>query len=466
MRFNVAETLEGLAAELENGQASSVGLVERAFQRIEAFDSRLNSFVALDRASALTAAKESDERRSRGHAHSRLDGIPISVKDNLHVAGFATTWGSRALKDHHRAKDELPVARLRRAGMIIVGKTNVPEFTLEGYTRNDLFGVTRNPWNPDLTPGGSSGGAAASVAAGFVPAAIGTDGGGSIRRPASHTGLVGYKPSIGRWPRADGLPAILTDFETVGSLARTIEDTLLLDAILRGPDPRDWRSAYAPAPAWPAKARRILYVPRFGLAPVDPEVASQVEAFARSLSSMGHDVREGEVFFDLEVAARIWRVVSRAGVAWLIAENRAYENLAGASARAMAEDGRTVSGADYLGALEAVSGLRRLVGELFEGADLVLTPTVAALPWAADKPYPDRIDGKPAGPRDHAIFTGWVNIAGVPALNIPIGASRSGLPIGAHLVAAFGADDQLLAFAREISAAAPPPRLPQLETIP
>ena len=459
----MAETLEGLAAELENGQASSVGLVERAFQRIEAFDSRLNSFVAVDRSGALAAAKDSDARRSRGQAHSRLDGIPISVKDNLHVAGFPTTWGSRALKDYRPAKDELPIARLRRAGMIVIGKTNAPEFTLEGYTRNDLFGVTRNPWNTDLTPGGSSGGAAASVAAGFVPAAIGTDGGGSIRRPACHTGLVGYKPSIGRWPRADGLPAILTDFETIGSLVRTVEDTLLLDAILRGPDVRDWRSSYGPAPTWPAKTLRILYVPRFGAAPVDPEVASQVAAFARSLSSMGHDVREGEVFFDLEIAARIWHVVSRAGVAWLMAENPTYEKLAGASARAMAEDGRKVSGADYLGALEAVSAIRRRIAELFQGVDLVLTPTAAALPWAAETPYPDRIDGKPAGPRDHAIFTGWVNIAGVPAINIPIGSSRSGLPIGAHLAAAFGADDQLLAFAREVSRANPLPSLPELE---
>jgi aspartyl-tRNA(Asn)/glutamyl-tRNA(Gln) amidotransferase subunit A len=461
----VAETLEGLATELENGQASSVEIIERAFQRIEAFDSRLNSFVALDRSGALAAATESDRRRSRGEAHSRLDGIPISVKDNLHVAGFPTTWGSRALKDHRPAKDELPVARLRRAGLIVIGKTNVPEFTLEGYTRNDLFGVTRNPWNIDLTPGGSSGGAAASVAAGFVPAAIGTDGGGSIRRPASHTGLVGYKPSIGRWPRADGFPAILTDFETVGSLARTVEDTLLLDALLRGPDPLDWRSAYVPAPAWPAKAQRILYVPRFGAAPVDPEVASQVDAFARRLSSMGHEIREGEVFFDLDVAARVWRVVSRSGVAWLMAENPTYESVAGASARVMAEDGRTVSGAEYLGALEAVSALRRLVGELFQGVDLVLTPTAAALPWAAEKPYPDRIDGKPAGPRDHAIFTGWVNIAGVPAINIPIGVSRSGLPIGAQLVAAFGADDQILAVAREISDALPYTPFPELEAI-
>ena len=145
---------------------------------------------------------------------------------------------------------------------------------------------------------------------------------------------------------------------------------------------------------------------------------------------MGNDVREGEVFFDLEIAARVWHVISRAGVAWLIAENPTYENLAGASVRAMAEDGRKVSGADYLGALEAVSTLRRLVAELFAGVDLVLTPTAAALPWPAETPYPDRIDGKPAGPRDHAIFTGWVNLAGVPALNIPIGMSRSRLPIG------------------------------------
>jgi aspartyl-tRNA(Asn)/glutamyl-tRNA(Gln) amidotransferase subunit A len=459
----MAETLEDLATELQNGQASSVRLVRRAFERIERLDARLNSFVALDRPGALAAAKESDERRSRGQARSLLDGIPISVKDNLHVAGFPTTWGSRALEDYRPAKDELPIARLRRAGMIVIGKTNAPEFTLEGYTRNDLFGVTRNPWNKELTPGGSSGGAAASVAAGFVPAAIGTDGGGSIRRPACHTGLVGYKPSIGRWPRADGLPAILTDFETIGLLARTVEDTLLLDAVLQGRDPRDWRSSYAPAPRWPKGSARILYVPRFGAAPVDPEVASEVGEFARQLSSMGHDVQEGEVFFDLEIAARIWHVVSRAGVAWLMAENPTYEKLGGVSARGMAEAGRKVSGADYLGALEAVSAMRRLVAELFEGVDLVLTPTAAALPWPAETPYPDRIDGKAAGPRDHAIFTGWVNITGVPALNIPIGSSRSGLPIGGHLAAAFGADDQLLAFAREISDAIPPLPLPQFE---
>jgi Asp-tRNA(Asn)/Glu-tRNA(Gln) amidotransferase A subunit family amidase len=199
----------------------------------------------------------------------------------------------------------------------------------------------------------------------------------------------------------------------------------MLDAVLRGPDLRDWHSSNAPAANWPRKAARILSVPRFGAAPVDPEVASQVEAFAQDLSSMGNDVREGEVFFDLEIAARVWHVISRAGVAWLMAENPTYEKLAGAAARAMAEDGRKVSGANYLGALEAVSTLRRRIAELFDGVDLVLTPTAAALPWPAETPYPGRIDSKPAGPRDHAIFTGWVNLAGVPALNIPIGISRS-----------------------------------------
>jgi aspartyl-tRNA(Asn)/glutamyl-tRNA(Gln) amidotransferase subunit A len=459
----VVETLEDLAAELEGGRTSSISLVERSLERIETLDPLLNSFVALDRAGALAAAAESDARRGKGQAKSPLDGIPISVKDNIHVEGLPSTWGSRALKYFQPGKDELAVSRLRQAGMIVIGKTNVPEFTLEGYTRNDLFGVTRNPWNMVLTPGGSSGGAAASVAAGLVPAAIGTDGGGSIRRPACHTGLVGYKPSVGRWPRVDGFPAILTDFETIGSLARTVADTLLLDRLLRGPDKRDWRSRPAAAEPWAHQALRILYVPRFGAAPVEPEVASEVAGFARRLSSLGHDVREEKVFFDLDVAAHIWRVVSRAGVAWLMRENPTYEELAGASAHAMAEDGRTVTGADYIGALEAVSAFRRLVAELFADVDLVLTPTAAALPWPAEIPYPDRIDGQAAGPRDHAIFTGWVNIAGVPALSLPIGVSRSGLPIGAHLVAAFGADDSLLDFANAVSRIVPPPPLPQMD---
>ncbi len=457
------ETIGELATAMRAGRVTSQALVERCLARIGRFDRRLNSFVALDELGAFAAARESDARLARGAPRSPLEGVPVSIKDNIHVAGLPSTWGSRALVQYKPDVDELPVARLRAAGAIILGKTNVPEFTLEGYTRNDLFGVTRNPWDTRLTPGGSTGGGAASVAAGLVPAALGTDGGGSIRRPACHTGLVGWKPSIGHWPRIDGFPAILTDFETAGAITRTVDDALLLDDLLRGPDARDRRSLFAAAPPWPNERLRVVFIPRFGDAPVDPDVAAVVADFARRLGRDGHEVSEQPVFFDLEDAARIWHVVSRAGVAWLMRENAAFESEAGASARAMAADGRELTGADYIDALERVAAFRRRCAELFEGADLVLTPTAAALPWPAESPYPNVIDARPAGPRDHAIFTGWVNISGVPAISLPIGLSRSGLPIGVQLVAGFGADASLLAFAREISRACPPPPLPVME---
>jgi aspartyl-tRNA(Asn)/glutamyl-tRNA(Gln) amidotransferase subunit A len=457
------ETLAELALALRAGRMTSQALVERSLARIARFDRRLNSFVARDELGAMTAARDSDARFARGAARSKLEGIPLSIKDNIHVAGLPSTWGSRALAGFMPTIDELPVARLRAAGAVILGKTNVPEFTLEGYTSNDLFGVTRNPWNDDLTPGGSTGGGAASVAAGFVPAAIGTDGGGSIRRPACHTGLVGWKPSIGRWPRIDGFPAILTDFETLGTLTRTLDDTLTLDDILKGPDARDRRSLYREAPPWASARPHILYVPRFGDAPVDPEVAAIVADFARALERDGCEIREQGVFFDLEDAARIWHVVSRAGVAWLMRENSSYESEAGASVRAMAADGRKLTGADYIDALERVAAFRRRCAELFADVDLVLTPTAAALPWPAEKPYPDQIEGRRAGPRDHAIFTGWVNIAGVPAINLPIGVSSSGLPIGAQFAAGFGVDASLLDFARDVSRTFPPPPLPVMK---
>ena len=458
------ETVTDIAAALREGRLTSTALVERSLERIRRLNVRFNSFVALDELGAAEAARQSDARLSRGAARSALEGVPISIKDSIHVAGLPSTWGSRALAAFIPPTDELPVARLRAAGAIVIGKTNVPEFTLEGYTGNELFGVTRNPWNPDLTPGGSSGGAAASVAAGFVPVALGTDGGGSIRRPACHTGLVGFKPSIGRWPRIDGFPVILADFETAGTLSRTVEDAILLDGILKGPDRRDRRSLYAAAEPWAREKPRVLYVPRFGESPVDPEVASHVAGFARTLKSLGHEVEEKPVFFDLDEAARIWSVVSRSGVAWLLRENPAFEPQIGASARAMAADGRKMTGADYAEALERVAAFRRRCADLFAGADLVLTPTAAALPWPAATAYPDKIDGRPAGPRDHAVFTGWVNISGVPAISLPIGVSRSGLPIGAQLVAGFGADDSLLGFARAMSREIPPPPLPDMET--
>lgn len=453
-----------LAARLRAGELTAEALLDACLARIRRLDGPLNSFVTLDEAGAREAARASDARLRARTPRSALEGVPISVKDNILVGGMKATWGSRALADFVPERDELPIARLRAAGAVILGKTNVPELTLEGYTRNDLFGVTRNPWDPRLTPGGSSGGAAAGVAAGLVPAAIGTDGGGSIRRPACHTGLVGFKPSAGHVPRIDGFPAILTDFETIGTLTRSVADASLLDGVMAGPDARDRRSLSTAAPPWAEGARRILHVPRFGTAPVDPEVAAATEAVARQLADAGHTVERGEVFFDLDDAARIWFVISRAGVAWLTArEGGRLGALAGASVRAMAADGEKLTGADYIDALERIAAFRRRVAELFADFDLVLTPTAAALPWPAEQPYPTEIAGRPAGPRDHAVFTGWVNIAGLPAISLPVAVSASGLPIGVQLVAGFGADTALLEFARVVAAAHPAPALPQLD---
>jgi Asp-tRNA(Asn)/Glu-tRNA(Gln) amidotransferase A subunit family amidase len=453
------EGIVELGVSLRSGELTAEALVDRCLDGIKRLDRRLNSFVALDEPGARAAAKLSDERFAAGAPRSALEGVPISVKDNIYVAGMPATWGSRALADFVPEQDELPVARLRAAGAVVIGKTNVPELTLEGYTNNELFGVTRNPWDTDLTPGGSSGGAAAGVAAGLVPAAIGTDGGGSIRRPACHTGLVGWKPSAGRIARVGGFPPILTDFEVIGTLTRSVDDALVLEALMAGPDPRDRSSLYAVAPSWPDQKLRVLYIPRFGEAPVDPEVTSATAAIAEALAQQGHEVRQEKVFFDLDDAARIWHVISRAGVAWLMNwKGGRLSAEAGASVRAMAADGQQLSGADYFDALTRIAAFRRQSAELFSRVDLILTPTAGALPWPAEKPYPDRIADLPAGPRDHAVFTGWVNIVGCPAISLPVAVSQSGLPIGVQFAAAFGADALLLAFARDFAQRRSAPR--------
>ena len=454
------EEIGELAAALRSGELTAERLLDRSMERIARLDPTLNSFVALNEAEARQAARDSDARLAAGAARSALEGIPTSIKDNILVRGMPATWGSRGLADFVPDRDELPVARLRQAGAVILGKTNVPELTLEGYTRNDLFGTTRNPWNPALTPGGSSGGAAAGVAAGLVPAAVGTDGGGSIRRPASHTGLVGWKPSTGHIPRVWGFPAILTDFEVVGTLTRTVADARLLDSVMQGPDQRDRRSLLADAGGWPERRRRVLYVPQFS-GPVDPEVASATAAFAGMLAETGAEVVRGELFFDLDSVNRIWRVVTRAGVAYLMDwRDGSLASGAGESVRAMAEDGRTITGAAYLDALERVAALRLQLTSVFADYDLVLTPSAAALPWPAEKAYPDRIAGQPAGPRDHAIFTAWANIAGLPAISLPVAVSEERLPIGVQLVAGFGRDAALLGLADELARLSPPPPLP------
>ena len=443
-----------LAADFRARRTDPVVALEVCLDRIARIDPVLNSVVALDGGAARAAARDSAARIRAGAPLSRLDGVPMTVKDNLLMRGLPATWGSRAYAAFRPAEDEAPVARLRAAGAVLVGKTNVPELTLEGYTANLLHGTTRNPWDPALTPGGSSGGAAAGVAAGLVPAALGTDGGGSIRRPASHTGLVGFKPSAGRVSRAGGFPETLHDFETVGTLTRGVADAAMLDAVLA-----DVRPGIAPRP----RALRILYVPRFGDAPLDPEVAEACDAAARLLGAEGHAVETGPVFFDRVAVDEIWRVVGRAGVA-RVARLTGGRLLAegGPTIRAIAAEGAAMSGADYADALAALAAFRREVARVFDRCDIVFQPSAAALPWRAEEAYPPVIDGREAGPRCHAVYTGWVNAAGLPAIALPLGSSSAGLPIGGQFVGRHGADLDLLAFGAGFEAARPAPPWPPL----
>ena len=423
-------------------------------KRIDRLNPRLNAIIARD-PSAAAAARDSAARIKGGAPRSVLEGIPFTVKDNILVAGLRCTWGSRLMQDYIPDSDELPVARLRAAGAIVVGKTNVPEFTLEGYTSNPLFGVTRNPWDTALTPGGSSGGGAAAVATGLGAFAIGTDGGGSIRRPASHGGLVGFKPSIGRVARGPSLPQILLDMEVIGTLTRTTGDCALIFQTIAAAHPQDPLSLFGRDPRRIAEPPRMLYVPRLGGAPVDPQVLASTDAAARVLAQTGMAVRLGDLPFDVSPVTDFWPLLGQVGVAHVLAQHPGKESLVGERWRSMAAEGARVPATRYLAGIEAIGAFRSTVAAAFDDVDFIMTPSAAALPWPAEQPFPEAIDGTPVGSRGHAVYTGWVNACGYPAISLPGPPTPDGLPVGFQIVGRFGADQQLIDLARRFEAANP-----------
>jgi aspartyl-tRNA(Asn)/glutamyl-tRNA(Gln) amidotransferase subunit A len=434
------------------GEFTPVEVFESVFSRIEKVNPSINAFVTVDKAGARDSAEQSAKRWQTGTAFGPFDGVPISVKDNIPVRGLRSTWGSKLYADYVPKTDELPIERLRAQGVTILGKTNCPEFTLQGYTDNLLFGPTRNPWDLQLTPGGSSGGAVAAVAAGLGPVAIATDGGGSIRRPASHAGLVGLKPSRGRVPRCDGFPMILQDFEAVGPIARTVDDLILVMRALTTPDPRDPLSLeYINVPfEVPALAQsRIKFIPNFAGSPVDPQIARSVEGAAKRFAEHGHIVEKGEVPFDLEPLNQAWAVIGQTGLAWLLESFPGWEGKITPAMEEMARNGQKRTGSEYVQALDTVKNLRSSLALFFRDVDVILTPSAAALPWPATEPFPAEIAGEKVGPRGHAVFTGFANMAGCPGITVPASPSDRGLPIGFQLVAAPGQDGLLCALARQ-----------------
>ena len=447
-----------LQRRYRDGSLTPLEAARACLARLEAVNPRLNAVVARRDPAFMEEAQAATERHVRGTPLSPLDGIPLSVKDSLYTADQPTTWGCPALRAHATGQDELSVGRARAAGALIIGKTNVPEFALEGYTANPIFGVTRNPWNTALTPGGSTGGGVASVAAGITPLAIGQDGGGSIRRPASHTGLVGLKPSLSAVPREHVLPSLLLDFEVIGPLARTVADARLLFDVMRGPAPVDRSSLAAEqarAQQRPAASLRILYVERFGAAPLDPQIAASVDQAVQRLGALGHRVRTGPLPLDLDFYAEAWPQIGQAGLAQLFERQPDWAAQASPKYLEMAQKGRQIPAARLWQILEQVKQLRRDSVALFDDIDVIVLPAAAALPWKSEDAYPTHIDGQEVGPRGHAVYTGWVNAAGLPGLALPCAPSREGLPIGMQLIGRYGSDDLLLDLGAACEAAHP-----------
>jgi aspartyl-tRNA(Asn)/glutamyl-tRNA(Gln) amidotransferase subunit A len=437
-----------LAAAYGCGLATPSEVLRDVLARIEDVNPTINAIVTLDVKGAQAAADASNRRWAAGQRLSPVDGVPLTIKDNILVRGLRTTWGSRLYAEFIPDADEEPVARLRAAGAVILGKTNVPEFTLQGYTDNALFGPTRNPWDLTLTPGGSSGGAVAAVAAGCGPLALCTDGGGSIRRPAAHTGLIGFKPSRDMVPRANGFPAILHDFEVVGPVARTVDDIMLAMDVIAGPA---W---HAPADGHAKRLTRILYVPRFSASPVDPLIASAVADVAVALERRGHHVERADDFDLAAPIAEVWPVVSQVGLAWLLAQHRDAESPISPALAEMARNGRAYAATDYLNALDVIKQVDHAFTALFARFDILLTPTTAAMPWRATGPHPETIAGEPVGARGHAVFTPFANALGLPAISLPCQVANGKLPIGFQLCAARRRDKLLLEFARACEQAA------------
>ncbi|MFL9879502.1 amidase [Herbaspirillum rhizosphaerae] len=456
------------AAQLVSGYRSGaftpVNALEACLERIAHCQPMINAMVFIDVDGARTAAQASSARWRASAPLGPLDGVPVSVKDNMHVAGMPTSWGSRLLQGFVAAKDELPVARLRHAGAVLIGKTNLPEFAMQGYTWNALYGASRNPWNMAMTSGGSSGGAAAAVAAGCGPLALATDGGGSIRRPASHCGLVGFKPSAGMVPRGGGLPEIFLDYEVTGGIGRSVADVTAFASVLAGRD--------LTAPASAGYRARILLVPRFGDHPVDAGIAAQLMQAADQFAALGHDVVSIEYFDLAEEINQRWSALSTAGLAWMMERASSYpefaaacrsiskdssselELLLGEAARENLSAGRKLSSSALFETLVAVHTLKLRLGEVFSQYDAILTPATAALPWPAEQTHPTVIDGTPVGPRGHAIFTAFANAAGLPAIALPTGLV-DGMPTGLQLIGMQGRDAELLALAQQYEDAHP-----------
>jgi aspartyl-tRNA(Asn)/glutamyl-tRNA(Gln) amidotransferase subunit A len=433
---------------------SPVEVLEALLPGIEA--DPFNAFTLVDADGALDAARASEVRWARGEPRGALDGVPVAVKDAFPARGWPTRRGSRAIDEAGPWDDDhSAVAALRRNGAVLPGQTTSPEFGWKGVTDSPLYGITRNPWNPERTPGGSSGGSAAALAAGHVPLALGSDGAGSIRIPCAFTGLPGLKPTFGRvpaWP-ASAFGAV----SHVGPMARTVTDVALLLDVMCEPDARDWVALPPPGRSFldglegGIAGARVAFSPALGYVDVDPEIAAGAERAVAVMEELGAHVERVDPGFEdpRPILEPLWWSVCAA-----LASDLDERVLDPGFARAAAA-GREVAVSDYLTAQRLCSELGSRMSRFHASWDLLMTPTLPLPAFTAGRDVPD------GWPDEHwhswTPFTYPFNLTQQPAATVPCGFTAGGLPIGLQIVGARHADRLVLRAARAYEAADPQP---------
>jgi amidase len=457
--LTVESTAREQASAVRSGDISARELLELHLDRIAERNPQLNAIVSLDEERARVGADEADRMLASGAEVGPLHGLPFAFKDTHAVAGWRTTYGSTLYAEHVPDADELLVERVRRAGVVVIGKTNVPEFAAGSHTFNTVFGTTLNPVDTTRSAGGSSGGAACALASGMVPLADGSDMGGSLRNPASFCGVVGLRPSLGRvpeWP-------LYNQWETTsvgGPMARNVGDLALLLSVMAGPDPRapqalgDPGSTFVPPLSGSLAGLRVALSTDLGGAfEVDDEVAGVVSSSAAVFSGAGASVSNAHP--DLAEAddtfrtLRAWHLQAKLG-ARLTAHPESFK-------RSLADNirlGETLSGADVARAYTQRTALSERMRHFFTSYDVLVLPVSQVPPFPADQEYPSAINGRPM-----ETYLDWmraaylITVTGCPAISVPAGHTRDGLPVGIQIVAPHGADRRLLEIAAAFEAA-------------
>ena len=441
-----------LARLIRDKQVSPVAVVEAVLARIEALQPTVNAFITVTAEEARTAARRAEAAVMAGEHLGPFHGVPFSVKDLLPTRGVRTTMGSLIFADQVPAEDAVPVRRLREAGAILVGKTTTPEFGHKPLTDSPLFGATRNPWDLSRTAGGSSGGAAAAVVSGQAPLALGTDGGGSIRLPASCCGIVGLKPTLGRVPHVSQAD-LFSSTSYIGPMARTVAETAACFDAIAGFDAGDPYSRPEPAddPRDVAvRGLRVGWLPRVGNRLVDAEVLAATEAAVRHLDAGGAHVETLDE--DVSVFEQTFLIGLQAGLAARVgAHMAAFGDRVAPSLRESIERGARWTAVDWVNALGQRTAMYRRVNALLRRFDVLLSPTLSRPALAVDHDAfrPITIGGEEAG----SIRGAWYpylwpfNLSGHPALSLPCGVSSDGLPIGLQIVGPWYDDRRVLGLA-------------------